>query len=335
MLSTDTNAETDTTDTVSVTETKTDDVKINTDPLMSLYGEEMNKRNEQSMAWSLANNKNLPYAEKLKIYQGMIDQSKTLSGTRYKTELLKQIYPGNPSNQGLFIHCPIDIHKGSFVHDEDRYTYIYGEEVDRKIRDNCNNNLFQQINGTEITQGMMKRAEGNKWLNGIIVYNKNSIVVRDPDNDFGQPGFLKATYYYDKLGVEVMNRYIIPKLIKEVNEKTINPKEGYDRSVNLITETYEKVYQDKIMILNQNNIEHINELTLFEDAQRAEKLNTSDVGDSDAIKRLTRIIDEKDKRIDVLEKKVESLNSKLNLVLTKIIDLEEIYLDLSIRSNKQ
>jgi len=334
MLSTVTNAETRS-DTVSGSETKTDDVKTNTDPLMSLYGEEMNKRNEQAMVWSLANNKNLPDAEKLKLYQGMINQSKTISGIGYKTELLKQIYPGNLSNQGRFIQCPVDIHKGTFFHDEDRYTYIYGEEVDRKIEDNCNSESFQLINGTEITQGMMRRVEGNKWLNGIIVYNKNSIVVRDPDNNFGQPGFLMATYYYDKLGVEVMNRYIIPKLIKEVNEKTINPKEGHDRSVNLITETYEKVYHDKMLILSQNNIEHINEFTLFEDAQRVEKVNIVEICGSDAIKRLTRIIDEKDKRIDVLEKKVESMNSKLNLVLTKIIDIEEIYLDLSIRVNKQ
>src|SRR5438309_481593 len=83
----------------------------------------------------------------------------------------------------------------------------------------CNEELFEQINGTEITKGMMQRAQGNRWLNGLIVHNKNSIVIRGQDNNFGQPGFLSGVFFYNRLGVEVMNRYIVPKLIHMVNEK--------------------------------------------------------------------------------------------------------------------
>lgn len=332
----------------SLTESNTDtrssnDTKINTAPtnansVMSAYEAEMNKRNEQDMVWSVANNTWLPESEKLKMYQGVVNKSKNLSGLEYKKKLLEQIHPGNPADQGNFIKCPSDIYKGPFFYEEDRYTFIYGAGTDRNIRDNCNNELFKQINGTEITYGMMKRAEGNTWLNGMIVYNKNSIVQREPDNNFGQPGFLRGAYFYTNLAVEVMNRYIIPKLIKEVNENKINPKDGYVRSSKIITETYRKVYTEKMNMLNQNNIEHINECTLFEDAPRAEKLLTQGSAgavDSEAIKNLTKIIESKDIRIDALEKKVESLSSKLNLVLTKMNELEEMFLDVSIKVNKQ
>lgn len=297
---------------------------------------EMNKRNEQDMIWSVANNNWLPEAEKLKMYQGVVAKSTHLSGTEYKKKLLEQIHPGYLPDQGIFLKCPLDIHKGPFFYENDKYAFIYGEETDKNIRDNCNNELFKQINGTEITHGMMKRAEGNTWLNGIIVYNKNSIVIRESDNNFGQPGWLKATYYYNKLGVEVMHRYIIPKLIKSVNEGEIDSALGFNRSSTIVIETYGKVYAEKVMMLNQNNIDHINELTLFEDAPRAETLNKSNIaGDvsSETVLKLTQMIDAKDIQIDALEKKVESLSSKLNLVLTKITELEEIILDLSIKSN--
>lgn len=296
---------------------------------------EMDRRNEQDFMWravSATGN-----GASLSLCRYIANKSKGLSGTQYKAKLLDQIYPGALGAQGNFIRCPLDIHKGPFFYGEDKYTFIYGEETEKNIHDNCNEALFMQIDNTEITEGMMKRAEGHNWLNGVVLYNKNSIVIREADNNFGQPGFMRGAFYYDKLGVEVMKRYIVPRLIKEVNDGTINSITGYNDVAKIITETYETVYTNKINALNQANIEHLNEVTLFADAPRAEKLNKADKSDvsQENLKKLQQIIESKDRRIDSLEKKVESLSSQLNMILGKLNDLEEIVLTESIRVNKQ
>jgi len=235
--------------------------------------------------------------------------------------------------QGKFVSCPLDIHKGPFFCFEDNYQYIFGEETDKKIHDNCNVDLFKQIDGTKITHGVMKYVEGNRWMNGMICYNQNSICIRNEDNGFGQPGFLSAVYFYDRLGVEIMKQYIVPELIRAVKENRINTSNGWGITRTIITDTYDNVHKSKIAMLNGANIAYVNRSTLFEDAPREEKLVPVPTSPDD-IQSLMHVIDEKDRKIDALEKRVESLSVRLNMVLTKITELEDIFLDVSIRMNK-
>lgn len=256
----------------------------------------------------------------LKTFKKIVGAIDDLSGSDLKKHYLKNIYLGDPVNQGKFIAVPADFHKGPFMFEEDRYTFIYGEEMDNKIKGNCNSEMMECLNGTEITKGMMKFAEGHIWNNGMIAYNKNNIIIRGKDNEYGQPGgdvgrgFVRAMFSYDRLGVEVMKQYIVPELIRSVNEGKYGSKSDPSEIENAIVSKYKTIYQEKYNILHKTDILKDE---LFVDAPPAETLN--------------KPLDPKDRRIDDLEKKVKSLTSKLKQTLEKVIDLEGLMLDISIK----
>lgn len=254
---------------------------------------------------------------KLECFKKIIETKQNLRGSALKNHMMSQIYNGPSDTQGLFIHCPNDFHKGPFLNKEDEYHIIYGTESEKYIKDNMNHNLFETINGTEITKGMMKRAEGNRWINGLICYSKNNIIVRDQDNQCGQPGFLQVIYFYDNLSVEIMNRYIIPSLIRQINEKTINENVSPNNIKHEITTMYQSIYIDKLNLLNQDNI--VKE-KLFEDQPLKETLN--------------HVIEPHERQSTALEWKFISLSQRLSFTESKIIELEEIILDLSIKLSK-
>jgi hypothetical protein len=306
------------------------DSKFRANDFDKLLAEKRKERNKQDIVIT-ATYKN--DEERLRIYNDIVQESLSIKGNRYIDSMMVQIHPGDITKQGIFIPCPNDINKGSFFFAEDKFTILYGAETDKKIRNGCNEELFQCINNTEVTIGMMKSAEGLKWQNGLIAYNKNVIILRDPDNEYGQPGFMQGCYFYNRLGVEVMNRYIVPRLIHEINNNVINTTNGYQIANQLVIETYNNIYAKKLVILNDPERYHIEDSILFEDAPSREKLLSSDQLKTTSIKQLIDANFEKDKKIDALEKKLESTNAKLNNVLIKIVELEEMYLDLSIKTN--
>ena len=301
------------------------------DSLAQDYNNEIAKRNEQDMLWKAVNNPKMSDKDKSIIINEVVMKSMYLMGSDYRKKLAEKAYPSY-GGQGSAISCPSDIHKGPFMNSDDVYTFIYGEETEKNIKDNCNEKLFKLINNTEVSEGMALRSQGHKWLNGIILYNAHSIVIRDPDNNFGQPGFLRAYYYADRLSIEVLNRYIVPELIKAVNDNLINEKNGYEKAVDIINNTYKSVYAEKTDMLNQPNIDHINEKTLFSDAPMTQKLRKA-VSEQEGIKELRKSCDDKDIKIDRLEKRVDALSTMLEMVMRKLNTMEEMYLDLSIQHN--
>ncbi len=254
---------------------------------------------------------------KLESYKNIIDTKQNLQGSALKKHMIDQIYTGSIDTQGLFIHCPIDFHKGPFLNKDDEYNIIFGTDTEKNIKDNMNHNLFEPIKGTEITKGMLKYAEGIHWNNGLICYNKNNIVIRDQDNNYGQPGFLQVVNFYDNLSVEIMKRYIVPMLIRQINEKIINEKSHPKDIKHSITNMFQNTYYEKLHLLNQDNMV---EEKLFEDKPLKETLN--------------QIIEPYERQTHALEWKFISLNQRLSFAETKIIELEEIILDLSIKLSK-
>ena len=325
-------------------QSKCQNTSLQKDPVIlhADFAKEMDLRNEQDMVFATANNPALPNSEKLRMCNQIIDKKSYLSGSAYRSKLLNGKFPADLSKRGIFQKCPSNMHLGPYIFKEDTYIYIYGESTEKNIKDNCNETLLEQIENSHISKGMMNVASGIKWANGIILYNKNSILLREPDNNFGQPGFMSIVSYYDNLSIEIMKRYIVPKLIKEINLNTINTTDGYEVAKKLILDTYGKVYLEKYYIMNQPNIDHLNEYTLFSDAPKAEKLKTSieysasNITGSE-VQSLTQIIESKDVLIDALDKRVKALEVMLHTSINKINEIEDIVLDLSIKTinNKQ
>lgn len=303
-------------------------------PFEKTVQNEINRRKEEDSLWKLADDPHMSDDVKSHVYNCIVMKSMYLMGSDYKAKLSENVYP-DTGRQGSAMECPIDFHKGPSLFPEDTYTYIYGEETDKNIVDNCNEKLFKSINNTAISEGMMLRSQGHKWLNGIILYNSHSIVIRNPDNNFGQPGFLTGYFYYDRLAIEVMNRYIVPALIKAVNDGTINEKNGYNKATDIISNVYKKVYSEKLNMLSQPNIDHINEKTLFADAPLIQKIKKApSKEESDSIIELRKDCEEKDEKIDRLEKRVDALASMVEMLMNKLNVVEELCLDMSIHNNK-
>lgn len=254
----------------------------------------------------------------LEKYKKIIGQTEDLSGSNLKTFMLSRLYDGPMDYQGRFMACPLDLHKGPFLSSEDKFEYVFNGEMDKGIEQNYNNDLGRSINGTGISQGMMNFAQGKKWCNGLIVYNKNCIVVRDEDNCYGQPGFLSGVYFYNRLAVDIMKQYIVPQLIHQINNKTITSSSNPEEIRDIICSTFSRTYKEKMILLD---ITDMTTEVLFEDAPPKETLHV--------------LIDSRDKKIDTLEKIVTSLSSRLNQILKKYVELEEMVLDLSISHNKK
>jgi hypothetical protein len=254
-----------------------------------------------------------PDEERLKIYTKIISDEEKLSGSRLKMKMETILYHGD--NKSKFTECPYNYLDGPFMNSDDIYEYIFGMETNKKLKGLMNPELFERINGTEITYGMLKSAQGCNWYNGVIAYNGHSIVIRDKDNAYGQPGFLSILQFYDRLGIEILKRYLVVELKNNVQRGEISVNSNPYELQEKILSQYTKVRTDKINMLYipDITIEH-----LFSDAPIC----------------ITNKMDEKDIRIEELSKTINILKSDVETLLCKMKCLEEMILDMSISHNK-
>jgi len=169
---------------------------------------------------------------------------------------------------------------------------------------------------------MKRNADGEKWLNGLIAYNSNCIVMRGNDSNFGQPGFMYMAGFYNRLGTRILEDYILPHVIKNINAAEFNTRSDANKIMNFITETYNTVHKQKMDLINGDKVSimTLTEATVFSDSLPKETLNKS--------------LDEKDIKIFQLEKKLATLTDKLNQIEEKMKEIEEMYLDISINKIK-
>jgi hypothetical protein len=335
-----------TTDTTDINEKKTEEKieeKIETTPeFEKMLNDEMEKREKENLlfgnmgiqAWRDDHEDEHTFDARVekqnieitKFCESIIKQSVNKQGKEYIDSLFKIIYSGDLSRQCVFIPCPQGIHHGPFMDEEDRYHIIFGESSDKKIVNEYtfeNTEMSEKILGTNITKGMMQTAKGERWKNGLIAYNKNSIIVRDNDNGFGQPGFLSMVCFYNKIGIEIMKRYIIPTLIRDINNKNITTYSKSEKVHDLIINTYKTVLKNKMEIIDGPDKEFLTESILFFDEPSTETVNKS-----------CEPQDEKDKRISELEKIIKLLEFKITSLTSKIAEIEENILDIGIKVNK-
>ena len=275
------------------------------------YKNELKVREQQDMVFSVVNNPKIPDSEKHKIYTSIINKSEPCN-TDYISYITEQIYPGPIDLQGIFVNCPSNMHKHS--HFDNKYIIIFDNE-------SHNANLMERINNTEVTIGMLKHTQGEKWLNGLIAYNDNSIIVRDDDNNFGMPGFMQIVNFYNRLGVKIMKDYIVPHLIRCINCGMIDTHKGSEYVRSVIRDIYSRVFNEKMTIINDVK-EIMCELTenqLFHDLPPKATLVVNS---------------NKDDRLCQIERKVLELTDTLTRALDKIAYLEEICLDMSINHHK-
>lgn len=275
--------------------------------ITDLYINEINRRNQQD-------------SERRIFYNDNIKTDDRLRGHKFVEYITEQIHSGPINEHGKFLPCPNDYHRGTPIDGSEKYIIIYGEETDKKISDNCNEELFKLINGSEITYGMIRNVNGEKWMNGLIAYNTNSIIIRGNDTHYGQPGFMYVANFYNRLGIKILEEYLIPILIKNINNNEFNSRCDADKIRLFITDSYTKIYNEKIELIKNSKMEELTETCLFNDSLPKETLN--------------RFLDDKDIKIFQLEKRVSFLTERLNRFEEKITELEDMYLDMSIRINK-
>jgi len=87
-----------------------------------------------------------------------------------------------------------------------------------------------------------------------------------------------------------------------------------------ITGLYTKTHSEKMKLIETSNVSELSETILFYDSLPKETLH--------------KPLDEKDAKIFQLEKKVSFLMERINGFERKIFELEEMYLDMSIKINK-
>ncbi len=234
-----------------------------------LLNETIRQRKEQDMVFHAAYQTD---GYKLNIYENIIKNNTQVEAAK-PMPMLEQIYPGDISKQGQFILC--SHHDLSY----NTNTIIYGEKTNNKInRQGLNEELFKQIQGTEVTKGMLKNAQGYKWQNGFIALGINCIFIRDSDNCYGQPGSMMGAFFYNKLGINVFEKDVVPQLVIEFNEKTSNFSSNDIEFNNLkldphdfmqfVSNTFKNVYDQKLKMLEDS--EHqIDEHELFIDVKKS------------------------------------------------------------------
>ena len=212
---------------------------------------------------------------------------------------------------------PIDFHKGPYMNPEDEYTTIFEGESESQIEGNCNHNLIKTIGDTEVTCGMKSYAEGVKWNNGLICYNKNNIIVRDTDNNFGQPGFLSGFFYYDKLAIEIMERYIVADLIAKANRSEFTIMTDPNNVRSFIESRYSEV---RTVLLERLEDLDMTEVVLFADAPIREEINAS--------------LNASEQRVVELCVRVQVLEEQVRFLLKRLEEVEDIALDSAIKRNE-
>jgi hypothetical protein len=216
----------------------------------------------------------------------------------------EQVHNGDMADQGKFVNVPLGFHIGGM----EKFVTIYGEDNEKNIdpkdmHGNWNEKLGTSIEpGSIITFGMNNYAEGIRWANGLIAYNSNCIIVRDADNRSGQPGFMRGCFFYDRLAIMIMDKYIVPKLIRNVNENLYCDRTDPLTVTKWISDQFSSIYTQKseqIKTIDSEIDKH-----LFSDAPQREILN--------------KPLDEKDRKIFDLEKQIKKLSDKVDS-LTKIV----------------
>ena len=285
------------------------------------YEAELAKRNQQDSIWKVTNNPEVTREDLNRVYTSILteDTKDSSSGTSsLKRSMLRQIHSGDMSKQGRVMDVPIDFHKGPFLNAEDEYQMIFEAESENKIRGNCNAELIKTIGDTEVTYGMKAYAEGVKWNNGLICFNKNNIVVRNADNNFGQPGFLCGFFYYDRLAVEIMERYVVTDLISKANRREFTIMTDPVDVRTFITERYRDVRTELEKKLENPDM---TETLLFADAPVKEELNAP-LNDSEI-------------RVAELENKVRVLEEQVKFLIKRLEEVEDIALDAAITRNER
>lgn len=228
-----------------------------------------------------------------------------------------------------FRQCPIDMHTTPTFYEEDKFVILYGEENEKNIKDNYNDKLGKSFEGTSVSKGSVNIINGETWVNGLIAYNRNSIIIRERDLRNGQPGYPVIAHYEGGLAGKILELYLIPKLISMINKNEINSKTDAFELIIDIEDMFQKTYNEKYYILkNKKELitatgiddECFTEEFLFSDAPMKEELN--------------KIPNATDVAIFELTKKVTNLTSTVSRLYSIIEKLEERMIDISIDKEK-
>lgn len=285
----------------------------------------MKKREEQDQLYYPVNENNLGERQKLKIYNDIVGDHIHIHGDSYVKYLNSLAHgichtTGNGSVMSYkraFIPAPEGLHLGPFLNEEDRYKIILGEENEKKITNNCNHELMKTIGGSQVTNGMYRRAKGERWINALIAYNDYSILIRGEDNIYGQPGSLKVIKFSTVLEIEILNRYLIPSLIRMINEGDITDKTSPFEVENIISRLYHTTVYRKLEMMQGPDVGLLDEYILFSDAPPAETLNI--------------LMDDKDRRIASLERTLKQVETKLSALIKRQQEIETVILDINLK----
>jgi hypothetical protein len=192
------------------------------------YIETIETREEQDKLFNLINTPLITRSEARKIIE---NQDKTINNkTTLKNKMLMTRYDNRFSKQGEFINVPLNFHEG---YTNSNFKYIFKADT---------NNL------------KLYNTDDVIWENGLICSNRNTIVVRDKDNNWGKNGFLQGVFFSDYLSVDIMNKYLIPYLKSEVINKNINCTSNPDEIRKNITDKYNNIYKEKINMLESSDM---------------------------------------------------------------------------------
>lgn len=205
-----------------------------------------------------------------------------------------------------WIRVPQDFYKGTSVDMEDDFIILYEAGHEKNIKNGVNTVLYKNIGDTNITYGQKEFAEGVVWNNALICYNSTTIIIRHKDIDnSGQPSFLCGLFSRDRLDMKIIEKYIIPDLIWNINRNYIN-KMSYPEDI--MYNIKMRFLEIREKLLERLYYVDMNEDKLFIDAPVPEELylysETSMNVDSS--------------RVTELENKVEILQNQLNHVLLKL-----------------
>lgn len=250
----------------------------------------------------------------------ILSYSSIMIGKSYCDFLLKSNQTFKTDDKYKFVGCPHDLLQSS----RDSFEIIFGGKTEKNIQDNCNSELFKLIPGSDrVTYGMIARLEGHVWSNGLIAHNQDLLIIREADNNYGQPGFLSMLLFDNNLSKEIKNRYLIPDLIQKINDNEITTKTYPESIKNEIIESYKKIYDEKYKLITDSDVSTISETTLFADANKIQPTKTEAI----------EAIESKDLKMQEMEKRIDMLTIVVNTLIDKINAIEEQNSDLRIEIN--
>lgn len=211
-----------------------------------------------------------------------------------------------------WVFVPQDFYIGTSVDMEDDFIILYEAGHEKNIKDGVNTVLYKNIGDTQITYGQKEFAEGVIWNNALICYNSTTILIRSEDNHNGQPGLLRGLFSRDRLDMKIIEKYIIPDLIWNINRNYIN-KMSYPEDI---------MYNIKMRIIEirEKLLERLNHVNmtmekLFIDAPVPEELclysETSVNVDSSRVIELERTVMILQDKLDDMAEKMKRLEDMI------------------------